>query len=115
MGTSSGFVPLPRRLAPDTVVFRLALLLVATAIAGSTSATAQMWPERWGQGICMSQYGWCPLPSPERTPLGVQCYCVLPDNRYVAGTTSNYTYRGRVSPYFNLYPPPGPLVPSVIR
>lgn len=55
MGTSPDFVPLPRRLAADTAAFRLLILLVATTIAGSTSATAQMWPERWGQGICMSQ------------------------------------------------------------
>ena len=115
MGTSPGFVPLPRRLAPDTAAFRLLILLVATTIAGSTSATAQMWPERWGQGICMSQYGWCPLQNPERIPLGVSCYCILPDNRYVAGTTSNYTHRGRVNPYFNPYAPPAALVPSVIR
>jgi len=37
---------------------------------------------------------------------------VLPDNRYVAGTTSPMWYRGRVSPYFNLHPP---AVPSVIK
>ena len=109
-GDVTRFTPL--HVAPPTVAFRLAILLVATAIAGSASATAQVWPERSGQGICYSQYGWCPLPNPERTPLGVLCYCVLPDSRYVAGTTSNPSYRGRVNPYFNPHAPP---VPTGIR
>ena len=96
-------------------ILRLAVLLVVTVLAGSASAQipqSAQWPEVQGRGICYSQLGWCPLPNPERTPVGIPCYCVLPDNRYVAGTTSPMRYWGRVSPYFNLHPP---AIPTVIK
>jgi hypothetical protein len=95
--------PSPRRLARCSSAWRLAPLLIIVVIVGPTSAAAQVWPERWGQGIYYSKYGWCPLPNSERTPLGVLCYCVLPDSRYILGTTSNLSYRGRVKPYFKAF------------
>jgi hypothetical protein len=54
----------------------------------------------------------CPLANPERTPVGIPCYCILPDRRYIAGTTSPLFYRGQVNPYLNPHPP---AVPSVIK
>ena len=114
MGTSPGFAPPPRRLAPEAIALTMVILLITFALAGPTSVAAQLWPERYGQGVCYSQYGWCPLPNAERIPLGVPCYCVLPDNRPIAGTTSNYVYRGRVNPYFNPHTAPV-QVPTMIR
>jgi hypothetical protein len=88
----------------------LALLAATTLASGAATQTAPapMWLEMRGQGVCYSQLGWCPLRNPERTPVGIPCYCVLPDNRYVAGTTSPLWYRGRVSPAGPPPPPPPP-------
>ena len=85
----------------------LAPLVILMAIASSpTTAGAQQWPERRGQGVCYSQLGWCPLDQPERIPPGTPCYCILPDRRTISGIASPLSYHGRVNPYFNLHPPP---------
>ena len=91
----------------------LVTLVVSVAIASSRpSVSAQQWPERRGQGVCYSQLGWCPLERAERIPVGIACYCILPDRRTISGVTSPLYYEGRVNPYFNLHPPP---VPTVIK
>jgi hypothetical protein len=69
-------------------------------------------PERRDQGICYSQLGWCPLDRAARIPVGISCYCILPDRRTIAGITSPLYYQGHVGPYFNLNPPP---VPTLIK
>lgn len=100
---------LPRR----AVLMALLVGLAATGGAAAQTTTVPQWPEARGQGVCYSQLGWCPLlRNAERIPVGVACYCMLPDGRYVAGTTSNLYYHGRVSLYFNLHPPP---VPTMIK
>ncbi len=86
--------------------------LVSVALAWSPTAWAQQWPERRGQGVCYAQQGWCPLERAEHIPAGIPCYCILPDRRTISGITSPLYYQGRVSPYFNLHPPP---VPTVIK
>jgi hypothetical protein len=53
-----------------------------------------------------------PLDRAARIPVGISCYCVLPDRRTIAGITSLLYYHGHVSPYFNLNPPP---VPTLIK
>ena len=89
----------------------LVALVVSVATASSRApASAQQWPERRGQGVCYSQLGWCPLEHPERIPPGTPCHCILPDRRTISGIASPLSYHGRVSPYFNLHPPPAPTV-----
>jgi hypothetical protein len=73
-------------------------LLVLLVLAAS-DGRAQ--PAVRGMGICYTAFGWCPLPYPERTPLGAACYCIMPGNRYVYGVTRNDYYYGNVNPYFN--------------
>jgi hypothetical protein len=87
--------------------------VVSVVIASSrASVSAQQWPERRDQGICYSQLGWCPLDRAARIPVGISCYCILPDRRTIAGITSPLYYQGHVGPYFNLNPPP---VPTLIK
>jgi len=61
----------------------------------------------------------CPLAFPERTPVNAACYCLLPGNRYVYGTTSADSYYGTAMPrYIVPYPggkPPWEGPPSVIK
>lgn len=90
----------------------LVALIVAVATVSSRAVSAQQWPERRGQGICYSQLGWCPLERAEHIPVGIACYCILPDRRTISGVTSRLYYQGRVNPYFNLHPPP---VPTMIK
>jgi hypothetical protein len=91
------------------------LVVTVLGLAGSAAAQAPPasgWPDVHGRGVCYTNIGWCPLPYPERTPLGAGCYCVLPDGRRVTGVTTADQYRGRVNPYFNPHPSP---VPTMIR
>ncbi len=71
----------------------------ALLVLAASDGRAQ--PAVHGVGICYTDFGWCPLPYPERTPLGAACYCIMPGNRYVYGETRNYHYDGRVNPFFN--------------
>ena len=75
--------------------------LFALLVLAASDSRAQ--PAVHGVGICYTTVGWCPLPYPERTPLGAACYCILPGNRYVYGVTRNDYYYGHVNPYFNLH------------
>jgi len=93
------------------------LVLVAIGVSVTTavsrdSASAQPWPERRGQGVCYTQHGWCPPERAERIPVGIACYCILPDGGPSGRVTSPLYDEGRVSPYFTLHPPP---VPTVIK
>ncbi len=101
------------RLRPLELARPVALVaLVVSMAAGPVSAQPQQWPERRGQGVCYAPQGWCPLERAERIPVGIACYCILPDRRTISGITSPLYYEGRVNPYFNLHPPP---VPTVIK
>jgi hypothetical protein len=85
--------------------------LLTASMAEAVLAQAQ-WPEVQGKGICNTQSGWCPLPDPDRTPVGAACYCIMPGNTLVYGITTSQRYFGRVNPYFNAHPQP---VPSTIK
>jgi hypothetical protein len=100
----------PLELARPLVL--VALVVSVAAVVSHAPASAQQWPERRGQGVCYSQYGWCPLERAERIPVGIACYCILPDRRTISGVTSPLYYEGHINPYFNLHPPP---VPTVIK
>jgi hypothetical protein len=100
----------PLELARPLVLVAL-VVSVATAVSRD-SVSAQQWPERRGQSVCYAQHGWCPLDRAERIPVGIACYCILPDRRTISGVTSPLCYEGRVNPYFNLHPPP---VPTMIK
>ncbi len=85
------------RLVRSVTSTTLFVLLLLTASDGRAQPAVR------GQGICYTDAGWCPLPYPERTPLGAPCYCILAANRYVYGVTRNDYYSGHVNPYFNLH------------
>ena len=84
----------------------LTVVLLVVALTGQSagqSPPAPRWPDVRGRGVCLTEPGWCPLPYPERTPVGAPCYCILPDNRYVYGLTTADFYSGHVNPFFNLH------------
>jgi len=98
---------MPRALGPAAIL----LVAVLTTDSAGQPSPAPMWPDVRGRGVCWTDPGWCPLPYPERTPVGAPCYCILPGNRYVYGVTSPAYYRGNVSPFFN----PHQTVPLEIK
>ena len=95
----------------STLLVCAALLAVPASARAAGPQLAQAWVE--GIGICNTQLGWCPLPYPDRTPLGVACYCVLPNGQYISGQTEGRRYYGLVHPYFN--PHTTPNVPTTIK
>ena len=72
------------------------LVVVLTGESAGQSPPAPRWPDVRGRGVCLTEPGWCPLPYPERTPVGAPCYCVLPGNRYVYGLTTADFYSARL-------------------
>jgi hypothetical protein len=66
------------------------------------------WPVVHGLGICVTEYGWCPLAHPEQVPAGAACYCVAAGGVVLMGTAVPRYYSGHVNPYFNPWKgPPG--------
>lgn len=59
------------------------------------------WPAVRGMGICSTDYGWCPLPYPERVTDGAPCYCVTEARQRIDGVATLRMYYGNVNPYFN--------------
>jgi hypothetical protein len=98
----------PGRLIRTITCTTLFTVLVLAASDGRAQSAVH------GVGICYTTVVWCPLPYPERTPLGAACYCIMPGNRYVYGETRNYHYYGYVNPYFNLHQE-GQTVPLDIK
>jgi hypothetical protein len=91
-------------------VLQVIVLLAFVGMSFHEWAYAQQWPDVWGQGVCYTQKGWCPING--KLPIGASCFCTIPPNTPVYGTVTDLRYRGHVNPYFN---PHAPGVPSVIR
>jgi len=97
----------------------LGLIVVVLGTALITPPTFAQAPPIQGRGVCLTQWGWCPLAFPDRTPVNAPCYCLLPENRYIYGMTAADFYYGTAMPRY-LVPyadgkPPWEGPPSVIK
>jgi hypothetical protein len=75
----------------------LALACVALSFAGTVHAAGRVPPPLPGN-ICVTQVGWCDLPS-LTAPIGYACVCLTADNAQVPGVTRHLAHTGPPSPY----------------
>jgi len=87
----------------------LALGIFALALGGTGSLARAQAPSV-PANICVTDWGWCHLPS-ITAPHGVVCVCLTPQNRRVTGVTRFFPSATSPSPY--LRPHTGP--PTTIR
>ena len=103
---------------PLPVFAPLVLVVIVVTTLFTRPACAQA-PPIQGRGVCLTQWGWCPLAFPERTPVNAPCYCLLPGNRFISGATAaDFYYGTAMPPYLVPYPdgrPPWEGPPSVIK
>lgn len=77
------------------------VLVIGAALAAGSAVQASQWPAVHGRGVCNTPWGWCPLPAPTQTRVGVECHCIMRGSRFVTGCTESRWYAGHVNPYFN--------------